>query len=189
MLSTTYGADTPQATLMVIITNAILGKPGKIILGITVSLACLTTSIGLTSSTATYFSTISNGKIKYETIVIAVSIFSLILANFGVSTIIQFSAPILQIVCPVLVAIVATTFLDKHISNDNVFKGVAYVTLLVSILSVGSSLFNITQISDLLAKLPLAQYGFNWVLPAILGGIIGAFIKTKNSIRTNKKAV
>ena len=31
MLSTTYGVDTPQASLMVVITNAILGKPGKII--------------------------------------------------------------------------------------------------------------------------------------------------------------
>lgn len=183
MLSTTYGADTPQATLMVIITNAILGKPGKIVLGIIVSLACLTTSIGLTSSTATYFSTISNGKVKYESIVIGVSVFSLVLANFGVSTIIQFSAPILQIVCPVLVAIIATTFLD----NDNVFKGVAYTTLLVSILSVGSSLFTLTQISNLLSKLPLAQYGFNWVLPAILGGVVGAFIKTKSDVRVNKK--
>ena len=79
-------------------------------------------------------------KLKYESIVISVSVFSLVLANFGVSTIIQFSAPILQIVCPVLVAIIATTFLDKYISNDNVFKGVAYTTLLVSILSVGKQL-------------------------------------------------
>ena len=38
MLSTTYGVDTPQASLMVVITNAILGKPGKIILGIIVIL-------------------------------------------------------------------------------------------------------------------------------------------------------
>ena len=64
MLSTTYGVDTPQASLMVVITNAILGKPGKIILGIIVSLACLTTSIGLTSSAASYFSNISQWKGK-----------------------------------------------------------------------------------------------------------------------------
>ena len=189
MLSTTYGVDTPQASLMVVITNAILGKPGKIILGIIVSLACLTTSIGLTSSAASYFSNISNGKVKYQTLVIGICVFSLILANFGVSTIIQFSAPVLEIVCPVLVALIATTFLDKYIKNDNAFKGVAYVTLLVSILSVGSSLFNITQVSDLLSKLPLAQYGFNWVLPAILGGVIGNFIKTKKNVNSNQKAI
>ena len=121
MLSTTYGVDTPQASLMVVITNAILGKPGKIILGIIVSLACLTTSIGLTSSAASYFSNISNGKVKYQTLVIGICVFSLILANFGVSTIIQFSAPVLEIVCPVLVALIATTFLDKYIKNDNAF--------------------------------------------------------------------
>lgn len=189
MLSTTYGVDTPQASLMVVITNAILGKPGKIILGIIVSLACLTTSIGLTSSAASYFSNISNGKVKYQTLVIGICVFSLILANFGVSTIIQFSAPVLEIVCSVLVALIATTFLDKYIKNDNAFKGVAYVTLLVSILSVGSSLFNITQVYDLLSKLPLAQYGFNWVLPAILGGVIGNFIKTKKNVNSNQKAI
>ncbi|MFQ7118948.1 MAG: branched-chain amino acid transport system II carrier protein [Intestinibacter sp.] len=110
------------------------------------------------------------------------------MSNFGVSTIIQFSAPVLEIVCPVLVALIATTFLDKYIKNDNAFKGVAYVTLLVSILSV-SSLFNITQVSDLLSKLPLAQYGFNWILPAILGGIIGNFIKTKKVVNSNQKAM
>ena len=189
MLSTTYGVDTPQASLMVVITNAILGKPGKIILGIIVSLACLTTSIGLTSSAASYFSNISNGKLKYQTLVIGICVFSLILANFGVSTIIQFSAPVLEIDCPVLVALIGTTFLDKYIKNDNAFKGVAYVTLLISILSVGSSLFNITQVSDLLSKLPLAQYGFNWILPAILGGIIGNFIKTKKVVNSNQKAM
>ena len=79
--------------------------------------------------------------------------------------------------------------LDKYIENDNAFKGVAYVTLLISILSVGSSLFNITQASDLLSKLPLAPYGFNWILPAILGGVIGNFIKTKKNVNSNQKAI
>lgn len=181
MLSTTYSPDTPQASLMVVITNAILGGPGKVILGIIVALACLTTSIGLTSSTANYFSSITNNKLKYETIVIAVCIFSAALSNFGVDFIMQFSAPILEIVCPVLVIIVLATFFDKYIKNDNVFKGLAYTTLVVSIISVISNLFGITQISEILAKLPLAEFGFNWIIPAIIGGIIGHFIKTGDS--------
>lgn len=185
-LSTLYSPDTPQASLMVVITNSLLGGPGKIILGVIVSLACLTTSIGLTSSTAKYFSSISDNKIKYETVVIIVCVFSAIVSNFGVSVIIQFSLPILEVICPVLVALVATTFLDKYIKNDNVFKGVAYVTFLVSILSVGSNLLGVTYISDVLNKLPLASYGFNWILPAILGGVIGNFVKSKNSLKYEK---
>ncbi len=54
-LSTKFGVETPQALLMVEITSALLGNPGKILLCVIVSLACLTTSIGLTSATGEYF--------------------------------------------------------------------------------------------------------------------------------------
>ena len=180
-LSTSYGPDTPQASLMVVITNALLGYPGKLVLGIIVSLACLTTSIGLTSAAANYFSGVSNGKIKYETVVIAVCVFSCVVSNFGVSTIIQFSAPVLEIVYPVLIALVVMTLFGNYIENDNAFKGAAYVTLLVSILSVGSNLLGLENVSSLLSKLPLAKFGFNWVVPAIIGAILGSLISNKKT--------
>lgn len=177
MLSTSYGIDTPQASLMVVITNSLLGYPGKIVLGVIVTLACLTTSIGLTSASAKYFASISNNKIKYETVVIAICVFSAVVSNFGVSTIIKFSAPVLEIVYPVLIALVVMTLLGEHIKNDNSFKGAAYVTLFVSLLTVGSNLLSLKQISDLLNLLPFASLGFNWILPAIIGAVIGGLIK------------
>lgn len=181
MLSSTYGIDTPQASLMVVITNSLLGYPGKIVLGVIVTLACLTTSIGLTSAAAKYFSSISNNKIKYETIVITICIFSAVVSNFGVSTIIKFSAPVLEIVYPVLIALVVMTLLGDHIRNDNAFKGAAYVTLVISLLSVGSNLLSLKQISDLLSLLPFASIGFNWIVPAIIGAVVGGLIKGKNN--------
>lgn len=180
MLSTSYGVDTPQASLMVVITNSLLGYPGKLVLGIIVTLACLTTSIGLTSAAAKYFSSISNNKIKYETTVIAICVFSAVVSNFGVSTIIQFSAPVLEIVYPVLIALVVMTLLGDYIKNNNAFKGAAYVTLFVSLLSVGSNLLSLTQVSDLLSLLPFASIGFNWIVPAIVGAVVGGLIKSKN---------
>ena len=60
------------------------------------------------------------------------------------------------------------------------FKYSAYSTLFISILNVIDSLgFNINFIH----YLPLNSLGFNWVLPAIIGGLIGKFIikeKTQN---------
>lgn len=185
MLSSSYGVDTPQASLMVVITNSLLGYPGKIVLGLIVTLACLTTSIGLTSAAAKYFSSISNNKIKYETVVIAICIFSAVVSNFGVSTIIKFSAPVLEIVYPVLIALVVMTLLGDYIRNDNAFKGAAYVTLLVSLLSVGSNLLSLKQISDLLSLLPFASIGFNWIVPAIVGAVVGRLIKGKNYNKTS----
>lgn len=184
-LSSTYGIDTPQSALMVVITSSLLGYPGKIVLGVIVSLACLTTSIGLTSAAGEYFSKISNSKIKYETVVIAVCVFSAIVSNFGVSTIIQFSAPILEIVYPVLMALVIMTLCGDYIKNDNAFKGAGYVTLLVSLLTVTNSVIvskGGTPIAPFVNSLPLASLGFNWIVPAILGAIAGGFVKSKKAI-------
>ncbi len=175
-LSTSYGVNTPQASLMVVIIDELLGYPGKLVLGLIVSLACLTTSIGLTSAAAKYFSGISNNKIKYETIVISVCVFSCVVSNFGVSTIIKFSAPVLEIVYPVLIAIVVMNLLGNYIKYDGAFKGAAYFTLSVSLLSVGSNILKITQISDILGKLPFAAYGFSWIVPAIVGAVLGGLI-------------
>ena len=175
-LSTKFGIETPQAMLMVEITSKLLGNTGKILLGIIVTLACLTTSIGLTSAAGEYFSNITNGKLKYETIVILVCIFSTIVSNFGVGTIIKFSAPILEVIYPVLITLVILSLFCSNIKNDNVFKFSAYTTLVISLLTVANGLWRVAPFID---KLPLSLIGFNWILPAIIGAIIGYFVKSK----------
>lgn len=175
-----YGVNTPQASLMVVITNGLFGYPGKIVLCAIVSLACLTTAIGLTSATGKYFSSITNGKLKYEITVIVVCVFSAIVSNFGVGTIIKFSGPILEIVYPVLMVLVIMTLVSENIKNDNAFKGAALATFVVSLLSVANSLW---QVAPFTTKLPLATFGFNWIIPAIVGALIGSCIK--NSARSS----
>ena len=181
-LSNLFDSNTPQASLMVEITSELFGYPGKIVLCIIVTLACLTTSIGLTSAAGAYFSKASNGKFKYEHIVIAVCIFSAVVSNFGVGTIIKFSAPILELVYPVLMVLVIMTLFSNKIKNDNAFKGAAYVTLVISALSVANGLgttYGFVQIAPFVAKLPFATLGFNWIVPAIIGAIVGSMIKSK----------
>jgi LIVCS family branched-chain amino acid:cation transporter len=163
-----------QTALIVGITESVLGGPGKIILGVIVSLACLTTAIGLTSATGNYFSKLTNGKLKYEVIVTIVSVFSAIVSNFGVNAIIKISAPILSMVYPATILLVVMTLFSDKIKNDNAFKGATYVTIIISILTV----MNV----PLMNNLPLASLGFNWIVPAIIGGVIGNFIKTNKNI-------
>ena len=185
-VSTIYGQDVVQTSLIVEITASLLGKPGKIILAIIVMLACLTTAIGLTSATAQFFEKNTNGKLKYELIVTIVCIFSAIVSNFGVSTIIKFSGPILDIIYPAMVVLVIMTLFGNKIKNNNAFKGATYTVLLVSIITVlnNMGLINIPFINTL----PLSSLGFNWVLPALVGGIIGNFIPTFNNKETEFKS-
>lgn len=172
-----------QASLIVGITEQLLGYPGKAILGIIVALACLTTAIGLTSAAGQYFNKITNNKLKYEAVVIFVCVFSAIVSNFGVDTIIKFSAPILDMVYPVTILLVITTLFKDQIKNDNAIKGAAYVTLIISILGVVNSLaktYGLPVHIPFLEVLPFAKIGFNWIVPAIVGGILGNFVKTSN---------
>lgn len=173
--------DINQTALIVNITEQLLGQPGKIVLAVIVALACLTTAIGLTSATAQYFTRLSKGKVKYETIVIGVCIFSAVVANFGVSTIIKFAAPILSVIYPATIVLVLMTLFNRKIKNDNAFKCAAYVALIVSILTViNSKGINVPFVN----KLPFHHLGFNWIVPVVIAAIIGSFIPSKTNINS-----
>ena len=177
-VSTMFDSSVSQTELIVSITEMLLGYPGKVVLGIIVSLACLTTSIGLTSATGQYFSKLSNDKIKYEVIVTGVCLFSLVVSNFGVDTIIKFSAPILTVIYPPTIVLVVYTLLGQFIKNDNVFKFATYAALFISILNIMES-FGVKV--PLIHSLPLDSLGFNWVVPVLIASVIGFFVKSKGS--------
>lgn len=172
-VSTIYNSDISQITLMVNITNHLLGKTGIILLGVIVAFACLTTAIGLTSVTATYFEDATNKKLKYNQIVIFICVFSAIASNLGVDKIIAIAIPILTVIYPVLILLVVMSTFRKIFVHESVFKGAAYSTLIVSLLTVVDSLG--IRIS-LIHKLPFENLGFNWVIPAIIGGLIGKIV-------------
>jgi branched-chain amino acid:cation transporter, LIVCS family len=168
--STIYNLNIPQTTLLINITNTLLGNIGTIILSIVVAFACLTTAIGLTSVTSKYFEDVTNKKLKYNYIVIFICVFSAIISNFGVDKIISISAPILTIIYPVSIVLILMNYFRKIFTRIEIYKGAAYATLLTSLLTVVDSLgVNIEFIN----KLPFASIGFNWIIPAIIGGFIG----------------
>ena len=177
-VSTMFDSNVSQAGLIVSITEMLLGFPGKVVLGIIVILACLTTAIGLTSATGQYFSKLSNNKVKYEVIVTGVCLFSLVVSNFGVDKIIQFSAPILTVIYPPTIVLVVFTLLGQFIKNDNVFKFATYAALFMSILNIMGD-FGVKV--PFINNLPLANLGFNWVVPVLIASAIGFFVKSNSS--------
>ena len=174
-VSTQYGIEVEQTALIVSITETLLGQTGKVLLAIIVALACLTTAIGLTSAAGRYFSGLTNGKLKYEHIVVAVCVFSAVISNFGVSTIIKFSAPILSIVYPATITLILLSLFGHKIKNDNVFICATYMALLISVLTIAGVEF--------IVKLPGYQFGFNWILPVAAAAIVGNFIPSKSTKR------
>lgn len=183
--STMYDGNISQTTLLVNITRDLLGNTGIILLAIIVAFACLTTAIGLTSVTAKYFEDVTNKRLKYTHLVTIICIFSAAAANLGVEKIISIAAPILTVIYPVSILLVLMSTFKKVFKSNTVIKGAAYATLAISLLTVVDSL----GISiDFVNKLPLASLGFNWITPAILGGLIGMILskKEKETIKEYK---
>lgn len=179
--SSLYDTNISQTALLINITHQLLGSTGTIMLAIVVGFACLTTSIGLTSVTGKFFEDFTNKKLKYEHIVIFICVFSAIVSNFGVDKIIQIAIPILSLIYPVTIVLVVMNIFKKIIPNDMTLKGAAYATLLISLLNVIDSLGLSIQFVH---QIPLANLGFNWILPAIIGGIVFSFIPAKSKSTT-----
>ncbi|WP_195940041.1 branched-chain amino acid transport system II carrier protein [Romboutsia sp. 1001713B170131_170501_G6] len=183
-VSTMYDASISQTELLVNITNLLLGNTGTILLSIVVAFACLTTSIGLTSVTAKYFEDVTNKKLKYEYIVTFICVFSAIVSNLGVDKIIAIAAPILTVLYPVSIVLVLMSLFGKIFKRDSTFKGAAYATLLISLLTV---LNNLGISIPFVNNLPFANFGFNWVVPALIGAFLGRLIIKENNIYINSK--
>ncbi len=179
--SSLYDTNISQTALLINITHQLLGSTGTIMLSVVVGFACLTTSIGLTSVTGKFFEDFTNKKLKYEHIVIFICVFSAIVSNFGVDKIIQIAIPILSLIYPVTIVLVVMNIFKKIIPNDMTLKGAAYATLLISLLNVIDSLGLSIQFVH---QIPFASLGFNWILPAIIGGIVFSFIPTKSKATT-----
>lgn len=170
-----------RTDLIMNIANNLLKAFGELGLGLAVALACLTTSVGLTATVGQYFNQISNGKLKYEVVVVITILFSAFMSSNGVESIISFAEPILLFMYPiVIVLILLTVFLGDYIKNDNIYKYAIYSTLIVSAIESLKILGIKSYLLRFVEMLPLASSGFAWVLPAIIGAIIGYFIKPKN---------
>ena len=164
-----------QTGLVVAITQSLIGSYGVLVLAIIVFFACLTTAIGLTSSCASYFAELTNNKVSYTKVVILTVAFSYIVSNFGISTIISIAAPILNLLYPVVLVMIVLNFFGKHIKSNNIYIFAAAFALVASAAEV---LCGFGLPLHFVEKLPLGSFQCGWVVPAIVGGIIGKFVPT-----------
>ncbi|PIE98158.1 MAG: branched-chain amino acid transport system II carrier protein [Treponema sp.] len=166
---------------LVKIVDLLWGRWGKTILGLSISFACLTTSVGLTTIGGEYFS--KKLKLPYKPVVAIITIISFFISIVGVEGIILFAGPILEIVYPVVIALIFINFFARFLPNCWFTRGAIIGTLLVS-LSLGvtylrgfintvfKTSLDFTATRAFLDKLPLAGIGLSWIVPAIVLGII-----------------
>ena len=167
--------------LLAAVAHHLFGTIGMLILGIAVLFACLTTAIGLTTACGDYFSD-NYTKLEYNHVIIAVCLFSFLVSNIGLTQLLNITLPALLMVYPVLMALVLASFLNRWFQDRQpIYAGILIGAACVSIPNGLESLaanynIQITALSDLLQSIPFYQLGLGWVIPAIIGGIIGAVV-------------
>lgn len=176
-VSEIFNMNINRSELIIDITYGLLGNSGTIVLGVIVTLACLTTAIALITSTADYFHGISNGKISYKLIAVVTALASVLIAMVGTDMIITIASPVLSLLYPGAMTLLALSFLKEKISNWTLrFAVVGALT--GSLMTV---LYGLGVPLNFVPSLPLSSLGLEWVLFAAAFGIIGAVTgKAKN---------
>lgn len=156
------------------VTSDLLGSMGGIILGIAVFFACMTTSIGLTTSFADYFHELLPS-ISYKKITAIVCGFSFIISNVGVTQLVKISMPILMMVYPVTVVLILLSFLKRYIGNRRQVYVLAmlFAFCIAFIDGLEKAGVSFGMITSLCHYIPFYELGLGWIVPAILGAVLG----------------
>ena len=94
------------------------GGVGQIILAVTITFACLKTSIGLVTSCSETFVKMTHGIISYPVWAIIFTVFSFAVSNVGLSTIIEYSIPLLMLIYPPAIALIVLAFVGRFFDHD-----------------------------------------------------------------------
>ena len=163
-----------------------LGGVGLFILALTITFACLKTSIGLVTACAETFSKMTNGNISYRSWAILFTVFSFAVSNIGLSAIIEYSIPMLMLIYPPAIALILLAFLGKFFAHDRtVYIATMIGTWAAAIFDcmktlpapVQAALHLDAPIAFAAAHLPLFDKTLGWLLPAVIGFAAGMAIR------------
>lgn len=174
--SSMFTADDSRVEILVSLVGMLFGNFGKIALGLAVALACLTTSVGLTSAAGNFFEDISNGKIKYGVTVVVVTVISFALSLFGVDAIIALAGPVLTIVYPIIIALVFYMMFEKRVRYDMAYIVMVAGVLVIAIIETVGDKIGLGGMAASIQNLPLGQFGFTWFVPSLVCFAIGYVI-------------
>lgn len=175
-----FGEFNNGGELLAVVTNEYFGSYGGIVLGLIVLLACLTTSIGLTTSCSTYLHKLMPA-ISYRAFAIGLSVFSAVLTTFGLQELISISVPVLTLLYPIAIILMILTFLHPLFrGKTSVYYASLLITFIISLISVVGDLTTFAPHDVLVKYLPLYEQGLGWLIPALVGGAIGMFIPSSS---------
>lgn len=170
---------TQGAEALAHVTIQLFRRGGLAIFGIIVSLACLTTAIGLIGASTQYFRTLLP-KVSHRNMILGQVLIAFGLANLGLETILFIVSPINQLIYPITIVLILVSILDIFIPG-HLHWGyrlpawiAGFISIFEALCSTKIPVFDVLR--DYLDLLPLGYLQLAWVVPAAVMFVIGCII-------------
>lgn len=163
-----------------------LGSFGSIVLALTITFACLKTSIGLVTSCSETFVRMFPKGPAYGAWAVIFTLFSFLISNFGLSRIIDYSLPVLMFLYPPTITLILLALTGRAFNHERrVYISVTAFTCEAALLDMLKNLpaglrelLHTQWILSLADRyLPFFRINLGWVLPAILGLVLGLVLR------------
>ena len=191
-----FPETTNGAQILSLLSMHLLGSGGAVLVGGIFTLACLTTSVGLITSSGKYFTTLSK-RLSYKNWVTIWTLLSLVFANIGLDAILKYNIAVLFIIYPIAIVLIVLALLDKWLeSHSLIYRSTVYVTAAISTISSlgmkaedGGLGMEIPFLHSLVSKMPLFDFQLEWVLPVLVVLAVTYGIKLVAERRRNRVRV
>jgi len=163
--------DTPNingAELLSRVSDHYFGRVGVVILGSAFFLACITTTLGLISSASEYFEELTRGRVKYKTWAIAWCVIGFGVANFGLTTIIKGSIPVLVAIYPISIMLIILSLINPWIDSSKlIYRACVYVCVVEGVIN-GLDILGISVplVTFIVKKMPFYDSMLGWIVPS-----------------------
>lgn len=163
----------------------LLGPVGIYMIGLVILLTGITTNVACLGAVSEYFERIQSS-VSYKKWIIVFAILSLIFTNFGLNTILTMASPVLLLLYPLAIALIALIFANNLFNgHQSVYVGTIIGVGIVAILdALKDAGIAPDAINDTFSFIPLFANGAGWIITGIIGfiaGLIIAKVKKENS--------
>lgn len=161
----------------VILTNIVhhlFGEYGTLLLGVAITAACLTTSVGIVAACGEFFSKLLP-KFPYQTVVFIFCALAFMVANLGLTQLIALALPILITLYPIGIVLIILSLVENYIRIPlAMYVGGMIGAFAISLFDgLHNANIEIATLAPILEKIPLYSVGMGWLIPGIIGMFVG----------------
>lgn len=156
-----------------------MGNTGEIVFSLIVLLACITTVVGLTAASSTFFHELVPA-ISYRWWATILTLIGLAIANLGLEKILNVSGPVIGLIYPPAIVLIALSYVHllcrqhKLVFSYRIGVAVAFLFSFIDFLAALN--VPVDDLQSALSWIPLMDAGMGWLLPTIFLTAIGLVI-------------